>query len=291
MAGEKPDVLLVGNKKPVMVKGLEGKVTLHYLIDAAGQGRLPQIDRRQGARHRRRLYRRASIDAGIHAALSQARADLQLRRRLRPCRRQMGGRARHHRHQYAGGAERGSGRHRARPLALHGARIPAGRALCARRQMDGGAISADQGDAAQPHRRHGRHGPHRQGDRAPAGGVRRAGGLSQPQSASRRRLQVLSQAHRHGARRRYADGDRAGRGGDGEHDQRRGAQGARSQRHPHQHGARLGGGRAGIDRGAEKPHHLFRRPRRVRQGTATCRRNLWRWTMSACSRISVPRPR
>jgi lactate dehydrogenase-like 2-hydroxyacid dehydrogenase len=34
MAGEKPDVLLVGNKKPVIVGGLESKVTLHYLIDA-----------------------------------------------------------------------------------------------------------------------------------------------------------------------------------------------------------------------------------------------------------------
>lgn len=35
MAGEKPDVLLVGHKKPVIVDGLEGKVTLHKLIDAA----------------------------------------------------------------------------------------------------------------------------------------------------------------------------------------------------------------------------------------------------------------
>jgi len=34
MASEKPDVLLVGAKKPVMVKGLEPKVTLHYLADA-----------------------------------------------------------------------------------------------------------------------------------------------------------------------------------------------------------------------------------------------------------------
>jgi len=34
MAGEKPDVLLVGNKKPVMIAGLEPKVTLHKLIDA-----------------------------------------------------------------------------------------------------------------------------------------------------------------------------------------------------------------------------------------------------------------
>ena len=34
MAGEKPDVLLVGNKKPVMMAGLQDKVTLHCLIDA-----------------------------------------------------------------------------------------------------------------------------------------------------------------------------------------------------------------------------------------------------------------
>jgi lactate dehydrogenase-like 2-hydroxyacid dehydrogenase len=34
MAGAKPDVLLIGNKKPVMMAGLEGKVTLHCLIDA-----------------------------------------------------------------------------------------------------------------------------------------------------------------------------------------------------------------------------------------------------------------
>jgi len=34
MAGDKPDVLLVGNKKPVIMQGLEGKVTLHALIDA-----------------------------------------------------------------------------------------------------------------------------------------------------------------------------------------------------------------------------------------------------------------
>jgi lactate dehydrogenase-like 2-hydroxyacid dehydrogenase len=36
MAG-KPDVLLLGNKKPVMVKGLEPHVTLHYMADAKDQ--------------------------------------------------------------------------------------------------------------------------------------------------------------------------------------------------------------------------------------------------------------
>ena len=37
MAGEKPDVMLLGSKKPVMVKGLEPKVNLHYLADAKDQ--------------------------------------------------------------------------------------------------------------------------------------------------------------------------------------------------------------------------------------------------------------
>ena len=37
MAGEKPDVLLIGQKKPVMVKGLDPKVVLHYLADAKDQ--------------------------------------------------------------------------------------------------------------------------------------------------------------------------------------------------------------------------------------------------------------
>src|SRR5476651_1169934 len=34
MAGEKPDVLLIGARKPVLVSGLDPKVTLHYLLEA-----------------------------------------------------------------------------------------------------------------------------------------------------------------------------------------------------------------------------------------------------------------
>src|SRR5271165_6563187 len=34
MAGEKPDVLLVGSRKPVLVGGLDPKVTLHYWLEA-----------------------------------------------------------------------------------------------------------------------------------------------------------------------------------------------------------------------------------------------------------------
>ena len=37
MAGEKPDVLLVGSRKPVLVAGLEPKVNLHYLLEAKDQ--------------------------------------------------------------------------------------------------------------------------------------------------------------------------------------------------------------------------------------------------------------
>jgi lactate dehydrogenase-like 2-hydroxyacid dehydrogenase len=37
MAGQKPDVMLLGAKKPVMVRGLEPNVTLHYLVDAKDQ--------------------------------------------------------------------------------------------------------------------------------------------------------------------------------------------------------------------------------------------------------------
>ena len=37
MAGEKPDVLLVGQKKPVMIAGLGPKVNLHCLADAKDQ--------------------------------------------------------------------------------------------------------------------------------------------------------------------------------------------------------------------------------------------------------------
>jgi lactate dehydrogenase-like 2-hydroxyacid dehydrogenase len=33
MAGDKPDVLLVGSRKPVMMKGFEGKVHLHHWLD------------------------------------------------------------------------------------------------------------------------------------------------------------------------------------------------------------------------------------------------------------------
>ena len=72
------------------------------------------------------------------------------------------------------------------------------------------ALSAQQGDAARPHRRHGRHGPHRPGDRAPARGHAACRwSITRARSAGGRVVPALSEAHRHGARRRHAAGDHA----------------------------------------------------------------------------------
>ena len=60
--------------------------------------------------------------------------------------------------------------------------------------------------------------PHRQGDRAAAGSVQRAGGLSQPQQAAGCQLQVLPEARRHGSGRRHPHGHRSRRRGDAKHD-------------------------------------------------------------------------
>ena len=72
-------------------------------------------------------------------------------------------------------------------------------------------LSAQQGDAAQPHRRHGRHGRDRPGDRAAARSLPRAGRLSLAPAAARTVLPALSEPRRDGARRRHSHGDRAGR--------------------------------------------------------------------------------
>ena len=65
--------------------------------------------------------------------------------------------------------------------------------------------------AARPQGRHGRHGPDRPGDRAPARGLARAGGLSFAQSRRRRLLQALSRPDRDGEGGRHAGRDRARR--------------------------------------------------------------------------------
>ena len=158
-------------------------------------------------------------------------------------------------------------------LLVHRARISASGAVFARRQMARAQLSAHQGDTAQPHRRHGGHGRHRPGDRAPARRLRRAGGLSHAQAAARRQLSALPEPDRDGARGRYSDGHRAGRPGDTEHDQCRSARRARPRRHFDQHGARLGGRRAGADQGACRTSASWRRASTSSPRSPTSRRS------------------
>ena len=186
MAGEKPDVLMVGARKPVMMKGFEGKVTLHYWLDAKDKDAFVK-DVGDKIRAIAIAYTANKVDgnflqqfpkleqvssfgvgydhidakwAGAHGiivtntpeVLNEEVADTALGLLLCTVR-----------------------------------ELPQSERYSARRQMDRRALSAHQGHAARSHRRHGRHGPHRQGDRSAAGGVRHAGRLSQPQSASGRR--------------------------------------------------------------------------------------------------------
>ena len=162
----------------------------------------------------------------------------------------MGGWPRHHGDQYARRAHGRSGRYRARPAAVHGARIPPGRALSAFRPVAAGGLSPEQGHLARPHGRARRYGPHRAGDRAPARRHARAGGLSFAPACSGHSLPALSEPVGHGAAGGSPAGHYAGRGADQKSHQRRGARCAGQTRHPHQHGPRVSGGRAGADQGA-----------------------------------------
>ena len=224
---EKADVVLIGVPKKHIVDGLSGPFNLHVIPKDNAEAIIAKVA--PNVRARRRDRRARQDDGRPDGAFPEARIRVELWRRLRQHRRQICCRARHHRHQHAGGAERRGRRHRARAAAVHRARVSAGRELPARRKMDGAAISAEQRDLARPHRRHGRHGPHRPGDRAAARRLRRAGGLSQPQSAGRRRLSPLSEDDRHGARRRHAHSHHAGRAIHPASRQRRSARRARAR--------------------------------------------------------------
>ena len=203
MPGDKADVVMFG-PKPIIEDALEkaGHVAAPGLRGAATRTPSSSRSPRRCARSRRSRVTARST-ASTHVALPEARDRVELRRRLRPHRRQVGRRARHRRHQHAGRAQRGGRRYGARAPALHRAPPAAGRALPARGPMGEARRLSAHALAARPHRRHRRHGPHRQGDRAPARRHEGAGRLSHA-PAGGRRLQALSEPRRHGARRRRA---------------------------------------------------------------------------------------
>ena len=253
---DKADVLLIGPKKPLMVEQLGAAFNLHMAADAKD---FDKFISEVGPRIR-----------GIALSVTTERAPGALMAQLPRLEIvstfgvgydhievEWAGDARRHRHQHAGCAQRGGRRHRARAAALHRARTAAGGAVPARRQMAGEGLPADAGDLARRDRRSGRHGPDRPGHRAPPRSLPGHRRLSQPQAAIGRGVQALSEARRHGARRRHAAGDRAGRADDAEHDQRRGARCARAGRYLHQHGARLGGRRRGADQGAASEKQIL----------------------------------
>ena len=84
-------------------------------------------------------------------------------------------------------------------------------------------LSADPGDAAQPHRRHGRPGPHRQRHRPPARSLRRADRLSYAPAAARGRATATIPTSSRWRAMSTPDGHRAGRRRHREPDRRQGA--------------------------------------------------------------------
>ena len=193
MAGEKPDVLLIGARKPVIVGGLEPKVTLHYLLEAKDQDAFIK-----SVGDKIRAFAVAYTANKVDAAFMQRFPKLEQISSF--------GVGYDHIDAKWAGAHGIIVTNTPEVLNEEVADTALGLLLCtvrefpqAERYLRAGKwldeqYPLTQGDAAQPHRRHGRHGPHRQGDRAPAGGLRRAGGLSQPQSADGRELQVLSRS-------------------------------------------------------------------------------------------------
>ena len=135
------EVILLGPLKPLIVKGLEAH--RHFAQVRRSEGSsvfLCRTSRCPGdclRRHERTIGRR------FHAALSQIADHFELRRRLRPYRRQSRGRPRRHCHQHPGSLDRGGGRHGSR-LAVVTVREFPGRTLSARRQLAAEDVSADQ---------------------------------------------------------------------------------------------------------------------------------------------------
>ena len=115
-----------GPTKPVMVRRSGARRSrVHRLPRRQGSRGVLRRDRADNSRAIAITYTPNKSTPSSCSASASSQHRVELRGRLRPYRRQMGGRTRHHRHQHAGRAQRGGRRHRARPSAVHGARISA----------------------------------------------------------------------------------------------------------------------------------------------------------------------
>ena len=250
MAGEKPDVLLIGPKEAG--HGQRPRTEGHAALPGRceGSGRVPQVDRRQGARHRHGLYRRTrSTPPSCRSCPSSSRfrASASATTTSTP----------------NGRARTASSSPTRRKCSTR--RSPTPRSACCSARC---ANSRRPNAFCAP-----ANGPEKQYPLTKATLRNRTVGMvgmGRIGKAIARRLEAFgvpvvyhSRNPQKGVSYKYypklldmaRDVDTLlvivpGGAGDRQHDQRRGAQGARAERHPHQHGARLGGGRAGADRGA-----------------------------------------
>ena len=226
----KPALLMTGPMMPLIARGCEDAFLVHRLWEARDREALlrkvaPEIRAICTGGHTG-----VRVDDAFMGALSQSQDRRQFRRRLRFGRRGRGGKARRGRHQHPRGADRGGRGHDAGASAQHRARVLPGREVAARRPLgEGGRLPAHARVPARPLRRHRRAGAHRQGHRAPAGGLRPARQLLRPQPAGGCRLPPLRRSRGPGARCRYADRGHARGAGDAEPHRRRGAGGARAR--------------------------------------------------------------
>ena len=176
------EVLMPVEGMAEIAERIEQRATLHRLWRAQNrEATLEAIAPRIRA-DRRDLAHGASRRR-VDAPPAESRDRREFRRRLRPYRRRLGGRARNHRHPHARRARRGRRRHRDGADARRGAAAAAGRALSSRGALAERALSAHR-LAARTHDGHSGARAHRQG-RSP--GARRPSGSTSSITAARRR--------------------------------------------------------------------------------------------------------
>ena len=133
MPGEKADVVMFGPRADHRGRPCRRRLpsAIAQSLGSAGSRGLGRQDRPECARHRDSPAGMGSIDGADDVSASPSWKSCRASASATTIGRQMGGRARHRRHQHAGRADRGGGRYRARPAALHGPRnLPRPNATC-----------------------------------------------------------------------------------------------------------------------------------------------------------------
>ena len=191
ISSEKIDLLIYGPIRPILENGFSDQFVLHMAENKADLERLTP-DVLAKTRGMAVTYHTVHADEHGAGAFPQARNRRQFRRRLRSRRFRLRARAQCRRHQHARCADRRGRRRRHGAADRDIARIRQGRSLFALRPVADAELSLERRLAARPQDRHRRHGPHRPGDRTPAGGFARSRVLSFAQSVVGCVLQALS---------------------------------------------------------------------------------------------------